>query len=70
MIEILLGIGLCVVMARIASADDQSAILWGSITAALCLACLLLIPWPFVRFLIAGALAFLGLIASKALRSR
>ncbi len=69
MIELLLGIGLCIVMARIASADNQSAILWGCITGVVCLGSLLL-PWPYLRFLIAGVLVFITMIAVKALRNR
>ena len=62
MIEIIVGIGVCVVMGKIASHDGQSAWLWGLVTFALCAACLL-IPLPFLRFGIAGILSFVGMIA-------
>ena len=67
MIEIVLGIALCVLMAKIADADGQSAFLWGGVTLVLCLLSLL-IPIPFLRFLMAGVVAFIAMLAVKMAR--
>ncbi len=50
---------LCAViaMAKIASLENRSAVLWGTITFLVCLACAHTIPWPFLNI-------FIGLIAS------
>jgi hypothetical protein len=66
-IEIILAIGLCVVMGKIADADGRSGFLWGGITAALCVACLF-IPIPYARFLLAGVVAFVAMIVVKMIR--
>jgi hypothetical protein len=68
--ELILGIVLCFAMAKIASADDQSGILWGVLTFVILLGCGMLIPWPFVRVLIAGAVTFVAMIAWKAVADR
>lgn len=52
MIEIGLGIAACVIMSKIASADDESPMIWGSVTFGLCFLSLF-IPIPFLRILIA-----------------
>ena len=67
MIEIVLGIALCVVMGKIASADNQSPWVWGIVTFVLCAASLL-IPLPFLRIGIAGAATFIGMIVYKSVR--
>ena len=69
MFEILLIVGVISIMAKIANADDQSAILWGVVTGGLCLLSLL-IPIPFGRILIAGVLAFVLMMGYKAIRGR
>ena len=65
MLEILLGIGVCISMAKIADADDQSATIWFCVTFALCVLSALVIPLPFIRFMIAGAAAFGLMIGYK-----
>ena len=62
--EVLMGIMLCVVMGGIATADNRSGIIWGFLTALLC-AVSLLIPLPFLRFLIAGLACFSLMILAK-----
>ncbi len=64
MLEIALGIGLCVSMAKIASADGRNGFLWGLITFGLCAASWL-IPIPYLRMLIAGIVVFIAMIAVK-----
>ena len=64
MFEIVLGIGVCVVVAMIARADERSPVIWFCITFALCLASIF-IPIPFLRFLIAGFISFVIMIVWK-----
>jgi hypothetical protein len=66
MLEIILAIGACVVVGKVASADGRSALIWGLITAGICVASLL-IPIPFLRILIAFGVAFGIMIAAKAI---
>jgi hypothetical protein len=70
MIEIFVSIMAVVAMVKIASADDQSPWLWGAATVALCVACIQLIPMPFLRIGIAFGLAFIGMIAYKVAADR
>jgi len=69
MIEIILGVVLCAGMAKIASADDQSGIVWGFVTFIILLGCLA-IPIPYVRVLIAGGATFVAMIGWKAVADR
>lgn len=57
MFELLLGIGVCVVIAKIADGENLSGALWFSV-AFLCCCAAIFIPLPYLRFLIAGAAAF------------
>lgn len=66
MFELLLVIASCVAMAKIASADNKSGIIWGCITFGLCLASGL-IPLPFVRVFIAFVVSFILMTASNAI---
>lgn len=65
MLEIALGIAACVLMARIATADDQSGILWGAITFMLCFGSLF-VPLPFLRIILACVASFVLMIVYKA----
>ncbi|MCI0462585.1 MAG: hypothetical protein L0Z62_37015 [Gemmataceae bacterium] len=67
MFEILLGIAVCALMGKVADADGQPAFLWGGITFLLCLASLVL-PIPYMRFLLAGVVAFVAMITVKMAR--
>jgi hypothetical protein len=67
MLELALMFAVCAVVAKIASADDQSGILWFGVTFALCMTSLYFVPLPFVRLGIAGAAAFGAMIAYKVL---
>ncbi|MEQ8850891.1 MAG: hypothetical protein RIB32_03815 [Phycisphaerales bacterium] len=68
MIEILLAVGACIAIGRIAYHEDQSGIIWGLITAAICLGSLALIPIPFGRVVIAAVLAFVAMTVYKIVR--
>lgn len=59
MLEIAMGIGLCVVMARLAAASRRSPGAWAGIAIVACAASIL-IPLPFIRFLIAGVVVFVA----------
>ena len=69
MIEILIAVAAVTAMYRIASADDQSPLLWGAVTFGLCVLCLV-IPLPMIRMGIAFALSFVAMIAYKVVASR
>ncbi|MEM0914738.1 MAG: hypothetical protein AAGB29_12775 [Planctomycetota bacterium] len=67
MIEIVMIIAACVLMWRVAAADDHSPIIWMVVTLGICLAALL-IPLPFIRIIIAVIVAFGVMIAVKAVK--
>ena len=68
MLEIIVGIAAIVAMAKIADADDQSALLWGLITFALIVASLMLIPLPLIRVGIAFVVAIIAMIIYKVVK--
>ena len=71
MLEILMIVGLVVFASRVAAVENQSEIMWGAITAGLCIASILVLPQlPFLRILIAGAAAFLVWMAYVLLAKR
>ena len=69
MLEVALGIGMCVIIGKIADADGQSGIIWGAVTFLLCFGSLAM-PLPFLRILIAGVAAIALMIAWKAVARR
>jgi hypothetical protein len=58
-----------VLVVKVAVADDQSGVLWGGVAVGLCVLTLF-VPLPFLRFLIAGALAFGLMIAHRVVTNR
>lgn len=70
MLELLLGIGASVMMGKIASADDESPVLWGGVTAMLCFVGIYLSFTPFLRMIGAAILAFVILMVFKMIRDR
>lgn len=64
MLELFLGIGVCVLMGKIATADNLSAPIWFVITFVLCVLSLFM-PLPYLRFLAAGFVAFVSMIGYK-----
>lgn len=69
MIEIVIGIAAVVAMVRIADAEEQSRLLWGSVTVGLTILSLLL-PLPIVRVALAGILAFVAMFVYKIVANR
>ncbi len=59
-----------VAMVRIASADDQSTVIWGSVTLALCVASVVFVPIPFARVGFAFVLSFVAMIVYKMAANR
>jgi hypothetical protein len=57
MLEIALLIGAVILMAKVASTEERSPIMWGFITFGLCVVSLL-IPIPFLRILLALIISF------------
>ena len=69
MLEIALGIAVCVMMGKLAEAEDRSQLLWFFITLLICIGSLA-IPVPFLRMLVGGAVAFGLLMGAKILGDR
>jgi hypothetical protein len=70
MFEIIVGVCVCSMIAKIADADDESPLLWGAVTALLCFLGVLLSLAPFFRMLGAGILSFVILMVFKMVRDR
>lgn len=71
MFELIVSVFAVVAMVRIASADDQSPLLWGLITFGLCVLSFMLMPGlPFIRVGIAFVVAFIGMIVYKVAADR
>jgi hypothetical protein len=68
-IEILVIVGMCILMARIANYDDESGLVWGGVALVLCLVSLV-IPIPVFRILIAGVAAFIAYFVFKLVSHR
>jgi len=66
MLELILGIGVCVVMAKIAANDNLSGVIWFCVTFAFCVAAMF-VPLFYIRFLIAGVLSLITMILYKVL---
>jgi hypothetical protein len=64
MLEIIAGIAICIMVAKIADFENRSMILWFGITFVLCVGAIFL-PLPFIRFLLAGAAALGGMFVLK-----
>jgi hypothetical protein len=69
MLEIIMVVALIVLMAKIASIDQRSPLIWGAVTLVFCGASLV-IPIPYLRILIAGAVVFVAMIVAKVLAAR
>jgi len=54
MFELILYAVVCGTMVKIAICENFSGVLWGGITAAVCVATFFLMPWPYLRVLAAG----------------
>jgi hypothetical protein len=69
MLELIVGVLAIVAMGKIASADNQSPIIWGSVTLLLVIGCMF-IPMPFLRVGVAFVLAFVAMIGFKVATNR
>ena len=61
MIEILVGLGICVCMASFAGTSNRSPLAWFGLSFGLC-AVSLFLPLPFLRFMIVGLVVFLAML--------
>lgn len=64
MLELFIAVMAIVAMCRIASADDQSPIIWGAVTFLLVFGSFF-IPMPFLRIGLAFVLALVAMIGYK-----
>ena len=55
---------------KIASADDQSPLAWGGVALLLGIACCMIVPFPFIRVLLAGMLTFGAMIGYKVMANK
>ena len=69
MLELAMIVAAVVAMVRIASADDQSPLIWGLVTFGICVLCLG-IPLPLIRVGIALVLSFLAMTLYKVVANR
>ena len=69
MLELVVGIMAVAAVAKVAAADNQSPILWGSLTLALVVGCMF-IPMPFLRVGLAFVLALGAMIGYKVATNR
>ncbi len=63
--ELVLLLTLSTGMAKVADSEGRSALLWGVLTLGIGMACLA-IPMPYLRVLLAGALALVMMMIAKA----
>lgn len=69
MLELVLAIGGCVVMGKIAAVEDDSALAWGGITFLICIGSMF-VPLPYVRILGAMFVSFVLMIVVRLIRDR
>ncbi|MBL8880952.1 MAG: hypothetical protein JNG88_17700 [Phycisphaerales bacterium] len=65
MLEWVLVLAVCIGVGRMASSEGLSGVLFGSLTFLICLGLIVVMPFPFLRILLAGALGFVGLIVYR-----
>ena len=65
MIVWLIIIAMCVVMYRIAEAENQPGLRWALLTFFICLGCAALIPLPMLNVAIGAVLSFVAYFAYK-----
>ena len=70
MLELIVGILAISAVVKIASADGQSGLLWGLVTFGLIVACMMLVPLPFLRVGLAGVLALVAMFGYKVVANR
>ena len=65
MLGLLLIIGMCIAMSRVAEEDGKSGFMWGAITFVICFVCSLVIPLPMLNILIGGVITFVVMAATS-----
>ncbi|MAX24887.1 MAG: hypothetical protein CMJ19_10325 [Phycisphaeraceae bacterium] len=65
MLEILLGVAVCIASMKVADADGMSGGMWFGIAFLICFLSVTLIPLPFIRMLIAGVLVICAMVGYK-----
>lgn len=65
MLELLLGLAVCIASYKVADADGMSAGTWLGVSILIVLLCMFLIPLPLLRMLIAGVLVIVAMIGYK-----
>jgi hypothetical protein len=68
MIEIVLAIGMIITMVKIADADGQSGIFWGTVALLFTVLCFMFFLFAFVRILLAAILTFAAMTVYKMVR--
>ncbi len=58
----------CVIMFRVAEAEDRSGFFWAALTFLTCLLCSIFIPWPFIDIGIGLFVSFMTLFAVKVIK--
>jgi hypothetical protein len=66
-VEVVVGLVVCGFTSRVADADNRSPLVWGALTAVLCLASLT-IPVPIFRLVLAGAVVFVTMYVINLIR--
>ncbi|MFG0250847.1 MAG: hypothetical protein ACF8OB_18320 [Phycisphaeraceae bacterium JB051] len=64
MLEIFLGVAVCIAAMKVADADGMSGGMWFGIAFLICFLSLF-IPLPFIRMIIAGGLVICAMIGYK-----
>ena len=71
MFELIMGVLAVVAVAKVASADDQSPVLWGAVMLLLGIGSIVLLPsLPFLRIGLAFVLTFVAMIGYKVYADR
>jgi len=65
MFELILLVVVVIGMGKIAASEGQSGIIWGAMTMLVGIACLALVPLPFLRVLGAGIATFAAYVGYK-----
>lgn len=64
MLALLLIVGMCIAMSRVAEEDGKSGFMWGAITFVICMVCQA-IPLPLLNVLIGGVITFVVMAATS-----
>jgi len=68
MIGIVVIIASVTIMVKVAESEERSPVLWGIITAVLCVLCGVLIPLPLINIVIGLVVSYMIMFVTKLLR--